>query len=408
MWWYRIVLLLLTPFILLKLRRFQRQYEGYRFSEALGAWSPLSVDLWVHCASVGEVLAARPLIHAWQESHPGASLLITTVTPTGAEQVAKAFPNANHKYLPVDLMWCVKRALKSLSCPQLWVVETELWPNLLSVAKRQGRRISVVNARLSERSFRRYKKFSSLSATIMAQPDLILAHGDDDAARFRQLGASHVEVTGSIKFDLQPSEAVLASNWRELIGTSFVWVAASTHQGEDELFLKAHQTLREHIHDAILIIVPRHPERFTDVFGMAQQTFALTGRRSETPPQNWSDFAVLIGDSMGELMHYYQASDVALVAGSFIPRGGHNPIEAAVLKKPLLVGEHTFNFAEITEQLVEQQAAARCQDAESLSEMLLNLARSPEMSHSMGQAAFNFARQNQGAVARTLAQIDKL
>ena len=184
MWLYRTLLLLLTPIILLKIRRFKKSYVHYRAKEALGVWPAVEADLWIHCASVGEVLAVRPLVLQWREKYPNHRLLMTTMTPTGAEQVAKAFPFAEHRYLPMDWRFSVKSTLKKITCQHLLIGETELWPNLLQFAKRQGVRIEVVNARLSERSFQRYQKFPLVSRPLFALPDCFLAHAQSDAFRF--------------------------------------------------------------------------------------------------------------------------------------------------------------------------------------------------------------------------------
>lgn len=406
MWLYRTLLLFLTPIILLKIRRFKKSYVHYRAKEALGVWPGVEADLWIHCASVGEVLAVRPLVLQWREKYPNHRLLMTTMTPTGAEQVAKAFPFAEHRYLPMDWRFSVKSALKKITCKHLLIVETELWPNLLQLAKRQGMRIEVVNARLSERSFQRYQKFSLVSRPLFALPDCFLAHAQSDALRFEALGAKKVLVTGSIKFDLAVPEEVFEANWRRQLGSRFVWVGGSTHHGEEDVLLRTHKTLMQKQANALLLLVPRHPERFEAVYTLAKQFFDRVALRSQTPPDQWSDFDVVIGDSMGELMYYYQASDMAFVGGSLIKRGGHNPIEPALLGKAVLVGPHTFNFLDITNQLLQVNGAVRCQDEAQLERVVLDLAIQSSQRLRLGQTALRFAEKNQGAVTRVLAEID--
>lgn len=406
MWLYRTLLLFLTPIILLKIRRFKKSYVDYRAKEALGVWPGVEADLWIHCASVGEVLAVRPLVLQWREKYPNHRLLMTTMTPTGAEQVAKAFPFAEHRYLPMDWRFSVKSALKKITCKHLLIVETELWPNLLQLAKRQGMRIEVVNARLSERSFQRYQKFSLVSRPLFALPDCFLAHAQSDALRFEALGAKKVLVTGSIKFDLAVPEEVFEANWRRQLGSRFVWVGGSTHHGEEDVLLRTHKTLMQKQANALLLLVPRHPERFEAVYTLAKQFFDRVALRSQTPPDQWSDFDVVIGDSMGELMYYYQASDMAFVGGSLIKRGGHNPIEPALLGKAVLVGPHTFNFLDITNQLLQVNGAVRCQDEAQLERVVLDLAIQSSQRLRLGQTALRFAEKNQGAVTRVLAEID--
>ncbi|REG86999.1 3-deoxy-D-manno-octulosonic acid transferase [Marinomonas pollencensis] len=406
MWLYRLLLLLLTPLILVKVRRFRKNYPAYRAREAFGFWQPVKAGLWLHCSSVGEVLAVRPLVAQWLEKYPDKPILITTMTPTGAEQVAATFPFAIHRYLPMDWRGAVKRALKQLECEHLLIVETELWPNLLQQAKRKGLRINIVNARLSERSFKQYQRFPRLSKRLMSLPDRFLAHAQADAERFEALGASGVLVTGSIKFDLSVPDAVAEQNWHRQMSSSFVWTAGSTHNGEDESLLKAHQALLEKYPDALLILVPRHPERFQSVYQLAAEYFSKVALRSEVEPKDWYAYNVVIGDSMGELMHYYQAADLAFVGGSLVKRGGHNPIEPALLARATLVGPYTFNFADITELLIKHHGAIRCKNGEHLQEVVISLAGKHSQCHRLGQAALRFAQQNQGAVTRVLAEID--
>ncbi|RBP81746.1 3-deoxy-D-manno-octulosonic acid transferase [Marinomonas rhizomae] len=406
MWLYRSLLVLLTPVILSKIRRFKKSYKHYRAKEAFGFWPSVEADLWIHCASVGEVLAVRPLVLQWREKYPTQKLLITTMTPTGAEQVVKTFPFAEHRYLPMDWRLSVKRALKKLTCKRLLIVETELWPNLLQLTKREGLRVEVVNARLSDRSFQRYQKFSVISRPLFALPDCFLAHAQADATRFEELGAQKVLVTGSIKFDLVVPPEVFQANWRGQLGSRFIWAGGSTHQGEDEILLRIHKQLLQKYPDALLVLVPRHPERFETVQNLAMQSFDRVALRTQTSLDQWTNFEVLIGDSMGELMHYYQASDLAFVGGSLIKRGGHNPIEPALLGKAILVGPYTFNFLDITEQLLQVNGAIRCQDESQLEKVVIDLAGQSSQRFRLGQTALRFAEKNQGAVTRVLAEID--
>jgi len=406
MWIYRVLLVLLTPLVLWKVRRFKKTYSHYRAKEALGFWPSVTADLWIHCASIGEVLAVRPLVIEWQKKYPEHRLLVTTMTPTGAKQVQDSFPFAEHRYLPMDWRCSVKRALKKLDCKHLLIIETELWPNLLSQAKQQGIRVDVVNARLSERSFLRYQKFSIVSRSLFKLPDNFLAHAKDDASRLSALGAKKVLVTGSIKFDLVVPPDVLQDDWRQQLGSRFVWVGGSTHHGEDEILLNTHKALQEKTTDALLILVPRHPERFESVYELAKKYFDRVALRSQTSLDQWINFDVIIGDSMGEMMNYYQASDLAFVGGSLIKRGGHNPIEPALLGKAILVGPYTFNFSDITDQLLQVKGAICCQDEAALRSAVMALSSQASQRVRLGQAALRFAEKNQGAVTRVLTEID--
>ncbi len=406
MWLYRLLLLVATPLILIRMRLFKKSDRRYRVKEALGFWKSTKADLWIHCASVGEVLAVRSLVTQWQEKYPTKFLLITTMTPTGAQQVGKVFPLAQHRYLPMDWRYAVKLVFKRLDCKQLIIVEMELWPNLLIQAKKCGVAVSIINARMSERSFRRYKRLSIISKPLMRLPDAFLTHAQADADRFVSLGAKQVQVTGSIKFDLAVSEEVFVDNWYAKMTSSFVWVAGSTHKGEDEILLRVHRRLMDKIPDALLVIVPRHPERFAFTYELAQADFdKVTFKSAITLPQ-WTNFNVIVGDTMGELMHYYHASDLAFVGGSLIRRGGHNPIEPALLGKSILVGPHTFNFADITDRLIKADGAIRCRDEARLAEVVVSLSGKAGQRRCLGQAALRFAQQNQGAVIRVLSEID--
>jgi 3-deoxy-D-manno-octulosonic-acid transferase len=410
MWLYRVLLALASPFIARRIWRFHKRYANYRVQETLGHWGTVQADLWLHCASVGEVLAAKPLIARWLEVNPGKQLLITTVTPTGEEQVQKWFAGrVQHRYLPLDHKVCVQRALADLHCPQLAIIETELWPNLLQTAKAKGMIIQIINARLSERSAKRYQKFGCFSKPLMALPDRFLAHAEADAKRFQSLGAKDVSVVGNIKFDITAPDDSEAPIWREAFtpNDEFVWIAASTHEGEDAQFLEAHKALRKQIPQAKLILVPRHPERFDAVYELSQQQGFHTVRRSEDTLNTWSQAEVLLGDSMGEMMRYFAISDVTFVAGSMIERGGHNPIEPAILSKPVIVGAHTFNFADITESLVHDQGAIRVQNVSELVTELLRL-QDKAVRKTIGANALANAKANQGALERVLLSLSSV
>ena len=404
MWLYRFLLTLATPFIARRIWRFHQRYENYQVAQALGKWGPIRADLWLHCASVGEVLAAKTLVNQWLAANPAKALLITTVTPTGAEQVQTLFADrVQHRYLPLDHATCVKRALSQLTCPHLAIIETDLWPNLLRQVKAKGMTIQVINARLSERSAKRYAQFSYVSNPLMALPDRFLAHAQADAERFKQLGARDVVVVGNMKFDVSAPDDSTVAVWRHYLAPQgeFVWIAASTHEGEDAQFLQAHRQLQQQVPNAKLILVPRHPERFDRVFHLADHHGFNAARRSDEGFGRWAQADVLVGDSMGELMRYYALSDVAFVGGSLIERGGHNPIEPAILAKPLIVGPHTFNFNDITQSLIADHGALRVDSVEALVSALMRL-QSPELRDEIGQQAYANAHANQGALARVM------
>lgn len=411
MWLYQILLVLMSPIILRKIWRFHKTYPDYQWQQALGVRNaPVKADLWIHCASVGEVLGVRPLVSAWLASHPDKTLMITTMTPTGAEQVVQSFSgDVIHRYLPMDYPYCVGQFLRQLDVPQLMIMETELWPNLLRGANRKNIKISLINARMSERSFRRYQQFSFISKPLMQCLDAIYAHNDTDAERFRSLGASSVISVGNIKFDLKVPENVFEAEWRSQVQPKgFVWVAASTHEGEERMALQVHQTLLKTHPDAMLIVVPRHPERFDEVAKLMSEFSMNYTRRSVSAFADWADRSVVIGDSMGELLYYFHVADVAFVGGSLIERGGHNPIEPALMSLPVLVGPHTFNFEEITRDLLLSGGGECCANTEALLLVLKDLADHQEKRQQMGGQARLFALRNAGAVERLLSAIDRI
>ncbi len=411
MWVYQLLLKVLTPWILRKLKRFGKEYDNYFINQAFGeVEKDIHADLWIHCASVGEVLAVRPLVNQWQALYPNKHLLITTVTPTGAAQVSSLFnENVQHHYLPVDWVKSVEGFLSKLTCPKLLIVETELWPNLLTGCKKHNIQVHIINARLSERSFRKYAKFSSLSKKLMQLPVQFCAHDDEDAKRFRQLGANSVCVTGNIKFDLAVPDNVKGSDWKRNVGPLLpIWVGASTHDGEEKLLLEAHSRVKKTFEAALLLLVPRHPERFDAVYELAQSQFDRVAKRSEVSQKDWSQYDVVVGDSMGELLYYYQCADIAFVGGSLIERGGHNPIEPALLSKPILVGEHTFNFKEMTQGLLQDEAAWKCSTVVEIENSVKQLFENEQSRLYMGGKALLFAKKNQGAVERVLKKVGEV
>ena len=404
---YQILLVLLSPFIWFRILRLCR-HENYKLVQAFGFQkSVLDVDVWIHCASVGEVLAISAFVEEWHKQYPQQHILITTMTPTGARQVEKTFAEyVTHRYLPIDWAGSVCRFLRKLKCPKLLIMETELWPNLLQKAKDEGIEIHIINARMSEESFRKYSKAPKFTRHLMQLPDQFCTLHEADAERFTKLGAQVVSAPGNIKFDVQVDNEVFKADWQaQLVENEIVWIAASTHENEDELLLKEHKVLKAQYPTALMILVPRHPERFQVVYKLACQYFKHVGKRSTTPIEQWHTLDVLIGDSMGEMMHYFQASDVVFVAGSLIEHGGHNPIEPALLAKPILVGKHTFNFKEVTEGIIQAGGAIRCKHTEVIGKLLISYVENKALIAETGNAAQGFVKQNQGAVKRVLQQV---
>jgi 3-deoxy-D-manno-octulosonic-acid transferase len=385
---------------------------GERFALGLPPLQPGGI--WLHAVSVGESIAAAPLIRQLLARYPNLPITITCMTPTGSERIQALFAGpeyagrVQHCYLPYDLPWAAARFLERARPRLAVVMETELWPNHIHQCARRGIPVVLANARLSERSARGYARFAKLTAPMLAELSLIAVQTTAEAERFRSLGARPecVEVTGSIKFDLtiDPALLVRAGELREQWGASSrpVWIAASTHAGEDETVLAAHRLLLAQRPEALLILVPRHPERFGAVFELCQRQGLATCRRSTGEALQAGD-QVLLGDTMGELLFLYALADLAFVGGSLVGNGGHNLLEPAALGKPVLSGPHLFNFLEIAAQLREAGALLEVTDAAELAQRVARLWREPAEAQSMREAGLAVMQANQGALARLLA-----
>ncbi|MHC8289308.1 lipid IV(A) 3-deoxy-D-manno-octulosonic acid transferase [Pseudomonas sp. XS1P51] len=387
---------------------------GERFSLGLPAMKP--GGLWVHAVSVGESIAAAPMIRALLQRYPTLPITVTCMTPTGSERIQALFanePRIQHCYLPYDLPCAAKRLLDRVQPKLAVIMETELWPNHIHQCAKRGIPVALANARLSERSARGYGRFRKLTQPMLAEMSLFAVQTEAEAQRFRDLGAraETVEVTGSIKFDLTidpqllQRAAELRAQWQAQERP--VWIAASTHEGEDEVVLAAHRQLLASHPDALLILVPRHPERFNAVFELCRQQGFATVRRSTGEPVT-ADTSVLLGDTMGELLFLYALADSAFVGGSLVPNGGHNLLEPAALAKPVLSGPHLFNFLEIAAQLRSAGALQEVEDAEGLALAVQRLFELPRDAQRMAEAGLKVMRTNQGALQRLLDGLGRL
>lgn len=384
-----------------------RQRIAERFAFGLPPLQPGGI--WVHAVSVGESIAAAPMIRALLERYPQLPITVTCMTPTGSERIKAMFagePRIQHCYLPYDLPWAAARFLDRAKPRLAVIMETELWPNHIHQCHKRGVPVVLANARLSERSARGYARFHKLTAPMLAELSWLAVQTEAEAERFRQLGARPecVQVTGSIKFDLKIDEQLLprAQALREQWGAGQrpVWIAASTHDGEDALILDAHRQLLEVHADALLILVPRHPERFDAVYGLCREQFATVRRSSGASVDGQT--RVLLGDTMGELLFLYALADIAFVGGSLVPTGGHNPLEPAALALPVIMGPHVFNFLEISAMLREAGALQDVDDAEGLAAAVRRLVELPQDARKMGEAGVAVMRANQGALQRLL------
>jgi 3-deoxy-D-manno-octulosonic-acid transferase len=414
---YNVLFHLALPLIFLRLLWRARRAPAYRgrIAERFGLGLPVlrPGGIWVHAVSVGESIAAAPMIRELMQRYPDLPMTITCMTPTGSERIRALFGDrVQHCYLPYDLPWPMGRLLDRLQPRLAVVVETELWPNLINQCTRRGVPVALVNGRLSERSARGYARFGRLTAPMLGQLDWLAVQSEVEAERFRQLGAraEAVEVTGSIKYDLQidpqlpASAAALRSEWGA--DGRPVWIAASTHAGEDEIILQAHRQLLAVHPDALLLLVPRHPERFDAMAALCQGEGFTTVRRSTR--QSPYTAQVLVGDSMGELLFLYALADLAFVGGSLVPNGGHNLLEPVALGKPVLSGPHLFNFQEISERLRDAGDLREAADAETLAAALRELFADPAAAAAMREAGLAVLRANQGALQKQLDGLQRL
>ncbi|HBW09242.1 MAG: 3-deoxy-D-manno-octulosonic acid transferase [Pseudomonas sp. BICA1-14] len=385
---------------------------GERFAFGLPPLRPGGI--WVHAVSVGESIAAAPMIRELMARYPHLPITVTCMTPTGSERVQALFGDSvQHCYLPYDLPWAAARFLERARPKLAVVMETELWPNHIHQCARRGIPVALANARLSARSARGYARFARLTAPMLAKLSLIAVQTEAEAERFRQLGARDecVEVTGSIKFDLTIDPALLerASKLRQQWAALErpLWIAASTHAGEDEIILAAHRQLLGEHPQALLILVPRHPERFASVYESAVRDGFVAVRRS-TGEAVGADTQVLVGDTMGELLFLYALADIAFVGGSLVPNGGHNLLEPAALGKPVLSGPHLFNFLEISAQLRAAGALREVENASELVSAVDALWSDLPYAERMRTAGLVVLKNNQGALERLLAGLARL
>ncbi|UVW30451.1 lipid IV(A) 3-deoxy-D-manno-octulosonic acid transferase [Massilia sp. H6] len=414
-WWLGL------PLVLGRLWWRGRKEPGYRahWLERLGfpgAGQSGRPTLWVHAVSVGETRAAEPLVDALLAAYPDARILLTHMTPTGRATGRALFGHHGERivqsYLPYDTGFMVARFLRHFAPRVCILMETEVWPNLVAGCAAAGVPVALVNARLSERSLRSGRKMGRLMTDAASAISLVAAQTEADAKRIGSLGAPVVTVTGSIKFDVVPPQSALQTGaWlRDQIKKRPVLLCASTREGEEALVLEAWQRVAGKPADALLAIVPRHPQRFDEVEKMVAARGLTVVRRSQLG-QAVADGVqadVLLGDSMGEMFAYFAACDCAFIGGSLMPLGGQNLIEACALGKPVLVGLHTFNFAQATDEAVREGAALRVPDADALMAAAVRLLDDEVARAAMGAHALAFAGRHRGATLRTVERLRAL
>ncbi len=416
---YSLLFYLLTPLILLRLLWRGRKAPDYRrrWSERFGFVPVVDAGrqvIWVHSVSVGETLAAVPMIKQLQARHPEALLAVTTMTPTGSARVKAVFGSSiYHVYAPYDLPDVLHRFLNRIHPDVLVIMETELWPNLVHSCRGRNIPVVVANARLSAKSAKGYQTFSRLTLPMLQRINCIAAQHQEDGARFLELGLSERQlvVTGNIKFDLSLDDEiktkaqVLKAQWQ---GDSKrpIWLVASTHRGEDEIILDSFEQTRLSFPELLLVLVPRHPERFDEVFQHCSRRGLHVVRRSTGASPSLGD-QVLLGDTMGELLLFFGACDIAFVGGSLVPVGGHNLIEPAAWQVPVISGPHLFNFVEASRLLLEAKGMVICEGAGVIAHQVTELLQNPTLAAEMGAAAKWVADNNRGALDQLLEIIEQ-
>ena len=408
---YSCLFYLLIPFVFIRLlwRSIKAPAYRCRWRERFALYNKKHAEnvIWFHAVSVGEAEALFPLAKQIRSLHPDAKLLITTTTPTGSARVKAVMQeSAEHVYLPYDIPCAVSRFMQHFKPKIAVIMETEIWPNLFAYCSRHKTPLYIVNARLSENSARGYRKIQTLIAPALAGVKLIAAQTQDDAKRFIAIGASSesVCVPGNIKFDVTVSAEVIEQGLQlknDLFGDRFVWLIASTHKDEEAIFLEIYQQIKLEIPELLLMIAPRHPERFSEVKKLCEHRQLAVAIR--TANENCTaNTDVYLADTMGELKMLYAAADIAFVGGSMVAVGGHNILEALAVGTPVLFGPYMANFKDIAEGTLRQDAAIQCRDHEQIIAALLALYSDPAYRRSLIKKGKAFVRQNQGATARII------
>lgn len=420
---YRIILLLLLPIILLALlcRSTTNRHYRQRLSERLGFIPKpyIKNGIVVHAASVGEVIALTPLIEQLLQTYPELPITLTTFTPTGSAQVKKQFSSrVQHCFLPLDILPCTQLFLTRLQPKLMIFMETELWPNLINQCASKQIKLLLINGRLSANSMKNYKKISPLITPTLNHFDKILCQSQDNLANFLQLGAHNdrCSVSGNLKFDISINTNILdkqAQLTTLLPEHRQLWLVASTHQGDEEIALDAFKQIKVLFPTLLLVLVPRHPERFNAVEKLCYGYDFTLVKRSKNIPVESQDIWLL--DTLGELMAAYSLADIVTMGGSFSHIGGHNPLEPALFKKPIVVGDDMSNFTDVLQQLKQLQGIVQlpvnqtsAEKSSQLAKMIINLLQNTPKAELLGQQAHQVVINNQGASDHTLSQIQEL
>lgn len=414
---YDLMMVVLIPLMILRLwlKSMKQKAYRYRIKERLACLQSIDVEhcIWVHAVSLGEVIAATPMVKQMRANHPDIPVLMTCMTPTGSQQITKTFGDeVVHVYVPFDQSVLVNRFLRKTKPRLAIIMETEIWPNLIHCSAKRGIPLVLANARLSEKSWRGYQKLSTLVNDLLSKFTLIGAQTTQDARRFQSLAplSQQIKVMGNIKYDItiEPNLVAKAHAQRETyFGDKKIWIAGSTHRGEDEVVLQAHRDILDRHPAALLLIVPRHPERFDEVFALSQRMGFVTAKRQGLPKLN-DNTQVLIANTMGELLLLYGMADVAFVGGSLIKQGGHNILEPAAMQVPCLTGPNMFNFAQIYRLFVENKALITVSSAPQLAESVAQCFVDETLCEAMKAQACQIIDANRGAMSAYLQVVNTL
>ena len=404
------VLYLIFPFVIFRLFLRSRSNPAYRqrIHERLGfvKINNNKPIIWLHAVSVGETIAAKPLIEGLIDQYPEHQILVTTTTPTGSDRVKALFNDrVAHVYFPYDLPEIIYRFLKRVKPQALIIIETEIWPNLYAACHKRDIPIFIVNARLSAKSTQGYLKFKGLIAETLSYVDKIAVRSDEDKKYFLQLGStdSQIKVVGNIKFDflIDKQLVVNGKTWQKQWGEDrSVWVVASTHEGEDEIIIRIFNNLLEHFPNLLLVLIPRHPERFDAVYRLCEN-FKVQ-RHSQISKDGYKDFKgnIILGDSMGEMQSWFAIADVVFIGGSLVNIGGHNPLEAIAHGKPVVSGQYMFNFTDMLVELKSAELLFSYESEKEINKKVSNLLQLPR--NSFVTKAQEIMQKNKGVTARLL------
>lgn len=414
---YTAIFYSILPLILLRAVWRQRgaAKELKKLAERIGFYAAEQPtdSIWLHAVSYGEAVAAEPLIKQLRSFFPHQLIVVTTMTLTGAVRIQSSWKQdslVKHYYLPYDLPFFIKRFFKQAKPRFGILMETELWPNLLYLAGKRKLPLFLANARLSPKSFQGYQQIKKFMSPLLQNLTFVAAQSEEDAQRFSALGVPEHRVSnlGNVKFDILPPAEQIAAGiaLKSQLPSDLILVAASTHANEEEQILTVYAKLRQHYPQLLLVLVPRHPQRFDEVAALCSSTgLTITRRSAQQMPS--ADTQVYLGDSMGELYFYYALADVAFVGGSLVPIGGHNLLEPAAVKLPIVSGPHLRNFKTISALLHEVKALYTADNADELFEIIKGLFDDRDVREQAGRAGYEILAKNQGATDRHLSVITR-